>query len=86
MGVDPEDVAPDMIEWAKENGFKNFDRMRDQVSRLEKNPSQVRMRLSRDGKTARLVGDQRGRSRNLDAMDEFAERYNLPDTAWLYYH
>jgi hypothetical protein len=87
-GRQVQETYRDMVDWAQReegDGFKDFDRMRKLRDRLTKRgPTDVRIRMRKG--VATLVGDTRGQARNLEAMDEFLEDYDVPDIEWLYYH
>lgn len=83
MDADADDVAEQMLDWAKEKGMAAIDAMKGEVARLNKRQSNFKIR--RRGRTAYPVGSNVGRSQNMADMDAFVDRYNLPDPRWLYY-
>lgn len=82
-GEDASDLYADMVAWAQPRGFRAFDRMHRLRDRLSKRPSNLRIRM-RDG-TAELEGDLAQRDRNIDDMDDFIDKYDVPDSRWLWY-
>jgi hypothetical protein len=90
-GRDPDAAYRAMLAWASRDGgrgFRDFNRLRAERDRLAKRgPTDVRMKRLKDG-SVEMVGDTAGRDRNVDAMQGFAEDYELPDDAawWLWYH
>lgn len=78
------DLSASSIEWLQERGFGAFKRLRRLRDRLEKTPSNLRVRRLKDGATE-LVGDLAQRDRNIDAMDDFMDEYGPPDVRLLWY-
>lgn len=84
-GRDPDELYRATVEWARERGFKVFDRLKATRDRLRKNgASGVRMRIRKG--VAEMIGDTRKQQRNVALMEDFADAYDVPDVALLYYH
>ena len=88
-GPDDGEVYRSMLAWAQREGgggFADVRALQAQIARLHRRgASDVRVRRYKDG-TVTLVGDTARQAQNLDEMDDFASLYDVPDTAWLYYH
>ena len=83
--VDADELYAATVQWAREKGFKVFDRLKATRERLRKaGASGVRMRVRKG--VAEMIGDTRKQQRNVKIMEDFAEAHDLPDSVLLYYH